>query len=113
MSTTVQILMAVFSVAGFAIAKLHSWACSPVGGDVLKVIAEAVEQQQKITAHGKVKAIATHGVALFRDIAAVRHAAERGQADAAAGVAPDVELQEIIEQATAAYRAKKAQAKAA
>lgn len=110
MSTTLQILMAIFSVAGFAIAKLHTWMASPVGSDVMKVLAAAVEQQHAVQAHGKLMGLGRHGLSLFKDLAAVRHAVDQGQA-AASGVGDgDAELKKLIAEATAAYQARKAAA---
>lgn len=107
MTTTMQILMSVFTIAGFVIAKVHTILASPVGRDVMKVLAEAADQHQKVQAHGKLQALTHHGAALFKDLASVKHAADEG-AKQAGGETVDAEMQAVIEQAKALYLAQKA-----
>ena len=106
MNTTMQILMSVFTIAGFVIAKVHTILSSPVGRDVMKVLAEAANQQEKAQAHGKLRAIASHGKALFSDLAIIKHAADNGAQQAGAG-SVDAEMEAVIAQAKALYLSQK------
>ena len=104
MTPTLQILMSVFTIVGFVLAKVHTIMASPVGKDVLKLLGEAADQHTKLQAHGKLRALFGHGTALFQDLAAVRHAVDDGaqKADTDAG------LEAVLAQAKAMYLAKNA-----
>lgn len=106
MSTTIQVLMTVFTLAGFLIAKLHTILSSPVGRDVMKLLAEAATQQEKVQAHSKLHILSSHGSALFRDLATIRHAADVG-AQKAGGETVDKELEAVLAQAKALYLSNK------
>lgn len=110
MGTTVQLLMSGFAIAGFILAKLHTILSSPVSRDVMKLIAEAADQQQKVEAHGKLANLAKHGTSLFKDLAAIRHkaldSANHG-AQVAGATSADAELEAVLAQAKALYLANK------
>ena len=109
--TTVQTLMSVFAVAGFAIAKLHTFLSSPVSGAVLKVIGEAASQQQQVEAHSKLRSLMVQGAALFKDLPAIRQAADSG-AQAAGATTADVELEAVLSQVREIYRERQQRAAA-
>jgi hypothetical protein len=79
--TTVQILMAVFSVVGYAIGHLHAWLSSPVGSDVLNAATQIVQQKQVLAGHAKLQALAAAGAKLAQSLPVVDdllHAAASG-----------------------------------
>lgn len=108
MTATMQVLMSVFTIAGFVLAKVHTYMSSPVGRDVLKLLGEAADQHAKVQAHGKLKALFSHNTALFKDLAVMKHSADDG-AHKAGGSTSDAELEAVVAQAKALYLSNKQQ----
>lgn len=80
--TTMQILLSVFSVLGYAVGHLHAWLASPVGQDVLKAAAQVAEQQKLLQGHAKLQKLAQGGAAIVRvlpEIDSALHAAASGK----------------------------------
>lgn len=105
MSTTIQILMAAFTVAGFAIAKLHTFLSSPVGSDVMTAIFETAQHQQKMQGHAKLARLAQHSNGLLHNLALAKSAADQG-VQAAGGANVNAELQAALAQLNEIVQAK-------
>ena len=68
---TMQILLSVFTVLGYAVGHLHAWLASPVGQDVLKAAAQVQEHTQLLQGHAKLQKIAQGGAAIVRVLPAI------------------------------------------
>lgn len=82
MSTTIQILMGAFAVAGYAIGHLHAWLASPVGSEVLKAAEQVVAHQKLLQGHAKLQALAQGAIAVAKQIPVIDdalHAAATGK----------------------------------
>lgn len=71
MSTTIQILLGVFTVAGYAIGHLHAWMASPIGAEVMKAAEQVVATQKLLQGHAKLQALAQGGIAVANSIPAI------------------------------------------
>lgn len=87
MNTTLQLIMAGLTVAGYAIGHLHAWLASPVGSDTLKALSVVVEQNKLLQGHAKLQALAQGSIAVAKVIPAV-DAALHSQATGASNAGP-------------------------
>lgn len=87
MNTTIQLIMAGLTVAGYMIGHLHAWMASPIGSDTLKALSAVVEQNKLLEGHAKLQKLAQGGIAVAKVIPIV-DAALHGQATGASNAGP-------------------------